>query len=116
MSHFIPEPFRIHQPLDLNHYLVGGEIKTWNGPVIEVNSTISSTQEGDKTYLGSIPDIDEKAGMEALYSARAAYDLGKGLSTRNDLIEFIPELDYRLLEDELEADNSNTYGYLEEMY
>jgi glyceraldehyde-3-phosphate dehydrogenase (NADP+) len=79
MSHFIPEPFRIHQPLDLNHYLVGGEIKTWNGPVIEVNSTISSTQEGDKTYLGSIPDIDEKAGMEALYAARAAYDLGKGL-------------------------------------
>lgn len=37
-------------------------------------------------------------------------------ATRNDLIEFIPELDYRLLEDELEADNSNTYGYLEEMY
>lgn len=37
-------------------------------------------------------------------------------ATRNDLIEFIPELDYRLLEDELETDNSNTYGYLEEMY
>ena len=79
MSQFIPEPFRIHHPLELNQYLVGGEIKTWNGPVIEVNSTISSTQEGDKTYLGSIPDIDEKAGMEALHAARAAYDLGKGL-------------------------------------
>lgn len=37
-------------------------------------------------------------------------------ATRNDLIEFIPELDYRLLEDELETDNSNTYGYLEELY
>jgi len=49
MSQFIPEPFRIHHPLELNQYLVGGEIKTWNGPVIEVNSTISSTQEGDKT-------------------------------------------------------------------
>jgi glyceraldehyde-3-phosphate dehydrogenase (NADP+) len=79
MSQFIPEPFRIHHPLELNQYLVGGEIKRWNGPVIEVNSTISSTQEGDKTYLGSIPDIDEKAGMEALHAARAAYDLGKGL-------------------------------------
>jgi hypothetical protein len=36
---------------------------------------------------------------------------------RNDLIEYIPELDYRLLEDELDSDNSNLdYGYLDSIY
>jgi hypothetical protein len=39
------------------------------------------------------------------------------VADRNDLIEYIPELDYRLLEDELDSDNSNLdYGYLDSIY
>jgi len=38
-------------------------------------------------------------------------------ATRDELIEYLPELDYKNLEDELETDNSNVdYDYLDDIY
>ena len=41
---FIPEEFKITNPLLQNTYLVNGELKQWKGPTTNVYSTISSTE------------------------------------------------------------------------
>ena len=65
-------------PVDQRTYLVGGELKKWEGSVTQVYSTISSTEAYAPTLLGSIPDMGEKEALEALQAALDAYDEGKG--------------------------------------
>lgn len=83
-SHFaeennIPEQFRV-EPLHQREYLVGGEIKIWDGPVTEVYSPLYTKQNGElkKKLLGSYPLGTEKEAMEALDAAVAAYNNGQG--------------------------------------
>ena len=74
----IPENYQIDATLDQRTYLVGGELKSWKGPVSEVYSTISSTSSYKPTLLGTIPDMGEAEAMDALQAALKAFDKGKG--------------------------------------
>ncbi len=74
----IPEAYRLEAPIDQRHYLVGGTLRTWEGPTTEVYSTISATPKYQPTLLGSVPDMGEKEALDALEAALQAYDAGKG--------------------------------------
>ena len=75
----IPENYSIKNAIHQKLYLVNGELKEWKGPVTEVFSTISSSEEYQPTLLGSIPDMGETEAMDALNGALTAYDQGKGV-------------------------------------
>ncbi len=74
----IPEAHRLQAPIDQRTYLSGGELHKWEGPVTQVYSTISATENYAPTHLGSIPDMDEAAALKALQAAQDAYDEGRG--------------------------------------
>ncbi|NND16689.1 MAG: NADP-dependent glyceraldehyde-3-phosphate dehydrogenase [Eudoraea sp.] len=74
----IPEKYQISEVYRHTTYLVNGELKTWAGNMADVYSTISSTSDYAPTLLGSVPDMDEAAGIEALRAACKAYDRGQG--------------------------------------
>ena len=64
-----------------NQYLVDGKLKTWNGKMAEVYSTIRTENEKGEmvpTLLGSVPDMESAPALEALESAKRAFDRGKG--------------------------------------
>ncbi|NCT10684.1 MAG: NADP-dependent glyceraldehyde-3-phosphate dehydrogenase [Flavobacteriia bacterium] len=75
----IPNEYKIDELLHQNTYLVDGELKEWKGKKSNVFSTISSTKEYQPTLLGTVPDLSEEVGLEALKSAEKAYDRGQGL-------------------------------------
>lgn len=74
----IPEQFKIEQPLEENRYLINGELKIWNGDMATINSTISSNEELQPTYLGKVPNLGGDEALEALEAAMQAYNRGKG--------------------------------------
>ena len=76
----IPEAFR-PQLTNFNQYLIDGELKTWNGKMAEVYSTIrteNTNGEMGPTLLGSVPDMESEPALQALESAKRAFDRGKG--------------------------------------
>ena len=76
----IPEAYR-PKLTTFNQYLVDGELKTWNGKMSEVYSTIRTENEKGEmvpTLLGSVPDMESAPALEALESAKRAFDRGKG--------------------------------------
>ena len=75
----IPVTYRISETIQQSTYLVNGVLKPWNGATSDIFSTISSTPEYQKTYLGTIPQLGETEAIEALDAACDAYDRGKGL-------------------------------------
>ena len=75
----IPKEFGIISEIHQRTYLVNGELRSWDGKISEVYSTISSTDTYAPTLLGSIPDMGEKEALEALEAAHLAYDKGKGV-------------------------------------
>jgi glyceraldehyde-3-phosphate dehydrogenase (NADP+) len=75
----IPELYNISSPILADQYLINGKLKTWSGDMSDVNSTISSTEDYKPTFLGSVPNLEEGQGLEALDAALDAYDQGKGL-------------------------------------
>lgn len=64
-------------PIHSNKYLVNGVLKQWTGAKAEVYSNIYY-ENGAPTLLGSVPDMDTVAANEAINSAVAAFDKGKG--------------------------------------
>jgi len=64
-------------PIHSNKYLVNGVLKPWTGAKAEVYSNIYY-KDGAPTLLGSVPDMDTEAANEAINSAVAAFDKGKG--------------------------------------
>lgn len=77
----IPKDIKV-APIFNTSYLIDGEIREWEGPMVEVYSTIPSPNiEGDMapTLLGSVPDMGEKAALEALDAAEKAFDRGQGV-------------------------------------
>ena len=64
-------------PIHSNKYLVNGVLKHWTGAKAEVYSNIYY-KDGAPTLLGSVPDMDTEAANEAINSAVAAFDKGKG--------------------------------------
>ena len=76
----IPEAYR-PQVTNFNQYLIDGELKTWNGNMAEVYSTIRTENEKGEmtpTLLGSVPDMESEPALQALESAKKAFDRGKG--------------------------------------
>ncbi|WP_172916562.1 NADP-dependent glyceraldehyde-3-phosphate dehydrogenase [Capnocytophaga canis] len=74
----IPEEFRV-EPLHQDIYLANGELRKWEGAMTDVYSTISSTENYEPTFLGSVPNMGEEEALELLYSSCEAYNKGKGL-------------------------------------
>ncbi|NNL82560.1 MAG: aldehyde dehydrogenase family protein, partial [Winogradskyella sp.] len=75
----IPKAYKIDALIHQNTYLIDGQLKHWNGEMVEVYSTISSTSEYKPTLLGTVPNLSEKEALEALDSACSAYANGQGL-------------------------------------
>jgi glyceraldehyde-3-phosphate dehydrogenase (NADP+) len=64
-----------------NQFLIGGELKKWTGAVAEVYSTIrTENKQGEMapTLLGTVPDMESEPALQALESAKKAFDRGKG--------------------------------------
>jgi glyceraldehyde-3-phosphate dehydrogenase (NADP+) len=76
----IPQEFAPGPALEQREYLVGGEIRQWDGPVQEVLSPICEVVEGQAQprRIGSYPLLTEAEAREALGAAVAAYDQGRG--------------------------------------
>lgn len=68
------------KPLHCKEYLVDGKIKKWKGETTDVYSTISLNINASyqQTHLGSIPDMDSESALEALESAKNAFNRGQG--------------------------------------
>jgi glyceraldehyde-3-phosphate dehydrogenase (NADP+) len=64
-----------------NQFLIGGELKKWTGAVAKVYSTIRTENnlgEMAPTLLGTVPDMESEPALQALESAKNAFDRGKG--------------------------------------
>ena len=73
----IPEAYNVKTPIHSDKYLVNGVLKQWTGEKAEVYSNIYY-KDGAPTLLGSVPDMDSQAATQAINSAVAAFDRGKG--------------------------------------
>ena len=73
----IPEAYNVKTPIHSNQYLVNGVLEQWTGEKAEVYSNIYY-KDGAPTLLGSVPDMDSQAATQAINSAVAAFDRGKG--------------------------------------
>lgn len=76
----IPEQYRPGEPIEQRDYLVDGQLRAWNGPLASVRSPIYlATGQGDQqVILGSTPQLDVEAALEALDAAVRAYANGQG--------------------------------------
>ncbi len=76
----IPPDFAAALPCDNQEYLIGGELRTWNGPKQEIHSPIfvRHGHELRPLRIGSCPVLDGETGMLALDAACRAYDNGHG--------------------------------------
>lgn len=76
----VPAQYQI-TPLDQRGYLIGGEIRTWQGATEEVLSPICLTIAGEvvQQRVGSYPAMTAEESLEALKAAVTAYDQGRGL-------------------------------------
>ena len=72
----IPKEFQVEK-IDYANYLVDGELKNWDGPRSNVFSSIMN-ENNEPTLLGSIPDMSSESALEALESAKKAFDRGQG--------------------------------------
>lgn len=79
--HDIPEAYRPDAPVEQREYLVGGELRHWQGPLAQVHSPIYLVEDdGERqVVLGSTPLLDADAALAALDAAVTAYDHGQGL-------------------------------------
>lgn len=71
---------RFEEPIHCTQYLVDGELKSWEGGTSEVFSTIyteNSNGEVGPTLLGSIPDMETDAALDALNAAEKAFNRGQ---------------------------------------
>jgi glyceraldehyde-3-phosphate dehydrogenase (NADP+) len=75
----IPDDLRSCIPLHQREYLVNGELRLWDGDMLDVYSPVYFKQ-GDSydNLIGSYPLMGEKESLEALDAAVKAFDKGKG--------------------------------------
>ncbi|NMH27981.1 NADP-dependent glyceraldehyde-3-phosphate dehydrogenase [Flavobacterium silvaticum] len=74
----IPQQYEFEPNFRQSTWLVNGELRQWNGEYAKVFSTISRTEDYSPTYLGEVPNLTAKEGLEALDSAVNAYNKGQG--------------------------------------
>lgn len=73
----LPENIRLTDSLHYTKYLVDGHLKEWKGAKAEVRSNILMDENGNPILLGTVPDMDSEAALEALDSAVNAFDRGR---------------------------------------
>jgi len=61
-----------------NKYLVHGELRTWNGPTVDVHSPVWIRGSDKPLRIGTYGMLSEKEALEAVESAAAAFDHGRG--------------------------------------
>jgi glyceraldehyde-3-phosphate dehydrogenase (NADP+) len=71
------QPDSAISPLHQRRYLVGGELRSWAGPVEQVLSPVLGS-DGKPTPIGSYPAQGAAESEAALAAACAAWDLGRG--------------------------------------
>ncbi|WP_369959482.1 NADP-dependent glyceraldehyde-3-phosphate dehydrogenase [Pseudomonas benzenivorans] len=76
----IPEAYRPGEPIEQRDYLVDGQLRIWEGPLAPVRSPVFlKVEEGDEqVILGSTPELDAEAALQALDAAVRAYANGQG--------------------------------------
>ena len=75
------QQFEAPAPISWKHYLIDGQMHTWNGDMEQVYSPmgpINADGTTQKQYLGEAPTLDEAAGLKALDAAKKAYNNGRG--------------------------------------
>lgn len=63
-------------PIQQTEYLIGGELRRWEGPVHEVRAAVPL--DGERPVLGSYPLLTATESDAALAAAREAWDRGAG--------------------------------------
>lgn len=97
----IPEPHRLGSAIQQDRYLVGGELRLWQGPFQDVVSPVCM-REGDaiaRARIGHYPRLTERESGEALAAARAAWNNGRGewpTMTVEGRIQRLEEFTYRM--------------------
>jgi len=71
----IPNPIPVREHTS---YLINGRLNNWSGTMAPVYSPIVQPESDAPSYLGSTPEMTAEYGLEALESARVAYDHGRG--------------------------------------
>ena len=76
----IPAPYRIEHPIRQDFYLIGGNLRHWDGPLHDVVSPVQ-VREGkglERKRVGEAPLLSVEAALESLEVAVRAYDNGRG--------------------------------------
>lgn len=76
----VPAPCRPGAAVEQRRYLVGGKLRTWEGPVQEVVSPLRMRSGPGlcRRRLGAYPLLTGEESLAALAAASAAYDHGRG--------------------------------------
>jgi glyceraldehyde-3-phosphate dehydrogenase (NADP+) len=76
----LPPGVALPGPIEQREYLVGGELRRWDGPVQEVVSPVWTEGPGGPVprVIGVCPQLDQAEALRALDAAAAAYDNGRG--------------------------------------
>jgi glyceraldehyde-3-phosphate dehydrogenase (NADP+) len=77
----IPEPFRLHSPVEQREYLCDGVLRRWDGPLQEVESPLC-VWEGDRLVrqrVGAYPLLTETEAGAVLEAATRAWNQGRGV-------------------------------------
>ena len=76
----IPESARLAGPIEQHEYLVGGELRHWDGAMQELRSPVcEETPDGPRQLLvGRCPLLGAAEALAALDAAVTAYDNGRG--------------------------------------
>lgn len=105
----IPADF-LQEPVTQTEYLVGGELRSWEGPMQDVFSPVCvQTPEGlHQKFLGKFPLLAEKEAMQALDASVNAWDHGKGVwptLSVSGRIQHLEAFAYRMKEKKKEVVN-----------
>jgi glyceraldehyde-3-phosphate dehydrogenase (NADP+) len=99
----IPEPHRLSATEEQEGYLVGGEIRPWDGPRESVFSPVCTVGPGGAApvRLGSYPLLTGVEAQSALEAAQVAWDCGRGAWPTMELadrIRYMEEFVFRMVE------------------
>ncbi|MDV3000724.1 MAG: NADP-dependent glyceraldehyde-3-phosphate dehydrogenase [Chroococcopsis gigantea SAG 12.99] len=97
----IPEKFRLPSPINQREYLIGGELRHWEGEVEKVFSPIHIHSGSGLTpvVIGEFPLFTEEESLACLQAAVDAYDRGRGLwatMSVSQRIERVQDFAYRM--------------------
>jgi glyceraldehyde-3-phosphate dehydrogenase (NADP+) len=95
----IPDEARLAGGIEQREFLIGGNLRTWEGPLHEVLSPVClATPAGPRQVsLGHIPLLDERASTDALDAACAAWNDGRGAWPTMSVAERIAHLEQFVL-------------------